>query len=339
MTLWLERKYLSMVVSHLANAKWKDDKLLNHSCPYCGDSKTNDYKARGYHFVVEQSYVYKCHNCGVSTSSVKFLKEHFPTIHLEYRKEFLQETGKRKSSRKMPSSSKYRFTPRTKILNKIDNISKYCQNAWEVAESKSYLIQRKIPQTSEIYYVDNTQLLSKLHTKYKDRVLGNNKRIILPFYRNGELIGVTGRAIDDSQLRYLTMRFLDDTPLIYNYDKVDKTKTIYVTEGPIDSLFLPNSIAVAGSDFKKIDEDIKKTAILIYDNEPRNTQILKKLDEVIDLGYSVCLWFDKRVKNYKDINEMILNGLSKEEVLEIINKNTYTGLQAKLKLKEYTRYG
>ena len=50
---------------------------------------------------------------------------------------------------------------------------------------------------------------------------------------------------------------------------MDKTKTIYVTEGPIDGLFLQNSIAVAGSDFKKISEDIKDNAILIYDNEPQ----------------------------------------------------------------------
>ena len=68
---------------------------------------------------------------------------------------------------------------------------------------------------------------------------------------------------------------------------MDRTKTIYVTEGPIDSLFLPNSIAVAGSDFKKIPEDIKDNAILVYDNEPRNTEIVKKIEQVIDLGI-VC---------------------------------------------------
>lgn len=72
------------------------------------------------------------------------------------------------------------------------------------------------------------------------------------------------------------MRLLDDVPLIYNIQNVDKTKTIYVTEGPIDSLFLPNSIAVGGSDFKKIDDGIKDNSIIIYDNEPRNEEILKK---------------------------------------------------------------
>ena len=103
----------------------------------------------------------------------------------------------------------------------------------------------------------------------------------------------------------------------------------------IDSLFLPNSIAVGGSDFKKIDDSIKENAIIIYDNEPRNTEIVKKIEEVIDLGYTVCIWNDRRVKGLKDINDMIQSGLTSEDVIEIINSNSFTGLSAKLKLKEY----
>ena len=168
--------------------------------------------------------------------------------------------------------------------------------------------------------------------------MGKDPRIVLPFYsENGELIGVSGRAINDSPLRYLTLRFRDDMPLIFNLNKVDRTKTIYVTEGPIDSLFLPNSIAVAGSDFKKIPEDIKDNAILVFDNEPRNKEIIKKIEEVIDLGYRVCIWNDKRITECKDINDMIMSGLSESEVVEIINRNTVSGLSAKLQLVEYKK--
>ena len=151
------------------------------------------------------------------------------------------------------------------------------------------------------------------------------------------MIGVSGRAINDSPLRYMTMRFRDDVPLIFNLNNVDKTKTIYVTEGPIDSLFLPNSIAVAGSDFKKIQDDIKDNAILIYDNEPRNAEIIKKIEEVIDLGYKVCIWNDRRIEDCKDINDMIIKGLSESEIIEIINRNTVYGLSAKLQLMEYKK--
>ena len=206
--------------------------------------------------------------------------------------------------------------------------------------AQEFVDSRHIPKErqEELWFTPQAQTLHLLSNKYKDRVLGNDPRVILPFIdEDGELVGITGRAINDSPLRYLTMRFLDDVPLIYNIQNVDKTKTIYVTEGPIDSLFLPNSIAVGGSDFKKIDDSLKENAIIIYDNEPRNTEIIKKIEEVIDLGYNVCIWNERKVSEFKDINDMILGGLTQNEVVEIINSNTYSGLSAKAKLQEYKK--
>ena len=333
-----------MVMSNLDMAKWKNENTLNHRCPYCGDSSKNSYKARGYHFVVEQSFIYKCHNCGKSTSSVHFIKDHFPVIHREYLKEYLQEKGVKKRPQKMLSSNDFKFKPVVEgkgSLNKsVENLKAVCHSAWDKHVARDYLLDRKIPENliKDLWFVENAQSLSILHTKYRDRVLGNDPRIILPFItEKGELVGISGRAINDSPLRYLTMRFQDDIPLIFNENKVDKTKTVYVTEGPIDSLFLPNSIAVGGSDFKKIDESYKESAIIIYDNEPRNTEIIKKLEEVIDLGFTVCIWNDKRVKGLKDINDMIQSGLTSEDVIEIIDSNSFTGLSAKLKLQEYKK--
>jgi hypothetical protein len=346
--LWLERKYLSMVMVQLDQAKWKNDNTLNHRCNYCGDSQKNTYKCIGYHFVVDQSFVYKCHNCGKSTSSQSFIKDHFPTVHKEFVKELITEKhGKKKSdNRRMPSANAFKFTPKKELLNtehkgvmSIENLKFICKNCDEVAIANEYLSKRQIPKHhyKDLWFTENPQSLSFLSPKYKDRVLGTDPRIVLPFLRDGELIGISGRAINNSPLRYLTMRFRDDLPLIFNLDNVDKTKTIYVTEGPIDSLFLPNSIAVGGSDFKKIDSDIKSNSVIIYDNEPRNIEILKKIEEVVDLGFNVCLWNDKRVHDLKDINEMVMSGLTKEEVKSIIDKSTFSGLQAKLKFKEYKK--
>lgn len=337
-----------MVMVQLDQAKWKNDNTLNHRCNYCGDSQKNTYKCRGYHFVVDQSFVYKCHNCGKSTSSQSFIKDHFPTIHKEFVKELITEKHgkKRVEDRRMPSANAFKFTPKKELLNtttkdvmSIENLKFICKSCDEVAVANKYLSDRMIPKHhyKDLWFTETPQTLSFLSENYKDRVLGTDPRIILPFLRNGELIGISGRAINNSSLRYLTMRFKDDIPLIFNLDNVDKTKTIYVTEGPIDSLFLPNSIAVGGSDFKKIDSDLKSNSVIIYDNEPRNTEILKKIDEVIDLGYNVCLWNDKRVHDLKDINEMVMSGLTKEEVLSIIDKSTFSGLQAKLKFKEYKK--
>ena len=339
--LWLERKYLSRIVSLVELGKWENDNTLNHRCLYCGDSQKNQFKARGFHFTVGQSFVYKCHNCGHSTSSVNFIKDHFPVIHKEYLKEWLKEKGVKPKNQKMLSANEFKFTPNEELLNmkKVD-LSAVAFKVTDKVIAQEFVDSRQIPKErqEELWFTPQAQTLHLLSNKYKDRVLGNDPRIILPFIReDGELVGITGRAINDSPLRYLTMRFLDDVPLIYNIQNVDKTKTIYVTEGPIDSLFLPNSIAVGGSDFKKIDDSLKDNAIIIYDNEPRNKEIIKKIEEVIDLGYNVCIWNERRVSEFKDINDMVLGGLTQEEIVEIINSNTYSGLSAKAKLQEYKK--
>jgi len=337
----LERKYLSQVVSLLDQGKWKNDNTLNHRCPYCGDSQKNLYKARGFHFTVEQNFVYKCHNCGKSTSSVNFLKDHFPVIHKEYIKEWLQESGKKPRSKKTRSANDFKFTPRTEVLNmKSIDLTAVCFPANEKAEAKEFLESRKIPESKiqDLWFVTHAQTLGLLSNKYKDRVLGQDPRIVIPFFdESGELVGVSGRAINDSPLRYLTMRFLDDVPLIYNLNNVDKTKTVFVTEGPIDSLFLPNAIAVGGSDFKKIDKKFQENSIIIFDNEPRNRQIHIKIDEAIEDGWTVCIWDDRRVADYKDINDMIMAGFTQEEVTNIILGNAYNGLSAKAKFQEWKK--
>ncbi len=340
--LWLERKYLSQIVSLVEMGKWKNDNTLNHRCPYCGDSQKNLYKARGFHFTVGQNFVYKCHNCGKSTSSVNFLKDHFPVIHREYIKEWLQESGKKPRTKKTRSANDFKFTPRKELLNmKRIDLTAVCFPANEKGVAKDFLESRKIPESKiqDLWFVPHAQTLGLLSDKYKDRVLGDDPRIVIPFFdESGELVGISGRAINDSPLRYLTMRFLDDVPLIYNLNNVDTTKTVFVTEGPIDSLFLPNAIAVGGSDFKKIDDSkFKENGILIFDNEPRNNQINSKIADAINDGWTVCIWDDRRVAPYKDINDMVMGGISAEDVTKIILENAHQGLSAKVKFQEWKK--
>ena len=337
-----------MVVPHLEVAKWKGDNTLNHRCLYCGDSQKNRHKARAYHFTVDQSFVYKCHNCGKSTASTAFLKDHFPVVYREYIKEMLTEKHGKKptDSRRMPSANAFKFKPKVvdslntkKDIMTIENLRFLAKPCSEVEEAREYLRNRMIPESAwtDLWFVPNAENLSFLSPKYKDRVLGSDPRIVLPFICEEELIGVSGRAINGSKLRYLTMRFREDLPLIYNIDNVDLSETIYVTEGPLDSLFLPNSISVGGSDFKKIDKSVLTKAVIIYDNEPRNAEILKKLESCIDDGYRVCIWDNKKIDGIKDINEMILSGITRNEITAIIDSSTTSGLAAKLRLKEYRK--
>ena len=168
--------------------------------------------------------------------------------------------------------------------NLLDQVG--CIKAADAPKARDYLRHRKIPshKWDELYYIENCQALSKLDYKYKERVFGNDPRLVIPFYtRQGKLIGVSGRALNDNKLRYLTLKFDENEPLIYGLRTVDYNKKVYVTEGPIDSLFLPNSIAVAGSDFAKLNTIVPtEQAIVVFDNEPRAPEIVKKLSQIID---------------------------------------------------------
>jgi hypothetical protein len=66
--------------------------------------------------------------------------------------------------------------------------------------------------------------------------------------------------------------------------------------------------------------------VWIYDNEPRNREIVNRISKTIDAGDSVVIWPD--TIDEKDINDMILSGLDVQSVIEL---NTYSGLEAKLK--------
>ena len=197
-------------------------------------------------------------------------------------------------------------------------------------------MRRNIPKKhwKDIYFVENSQSLSSLNYKYNRRVLGNDPRLVFPFKdRQGNLVGVTGRALNDSQLRYLTLRFDDDKPFIFGLNKIDFNKPLYVVEGPIDSLFLDNCIAVAGSDFSKITNEIPKTnTTIVFDNEPRNKEIIKKMNSIAELGYKVCVW--PETIEEKDINDMVLSGLNP---LDIIERNTLQGLQLTLAIKNWSK--
>ena len=123
----------------------------------------------------------------------------------------------------------------------------------------------------------------------------------------------------------------DDKDKIFGLDRVDKSKPIYVVEGPLDSLFLDNCVAVAGADFSNMKGDL----IIIYDNEPRNKEINKQIEKTIDQGKSVCLWPDSMI--HKDINDMVIAGYTKEQVQEIITDNTFSGAAAQLRFSEWRK--
>jgi hypothetical protein len=120
-------------------------------------------------------------------------------------------------------------------------------------------------------------------------------------------------------------------PKIFGQDRINTENPIYIVEGPFDSTFLENSVAMAGSDV-----DIRtfgwSNYIWVFDNEPRNREIVNRISKVIDRGDKVVIW-PTGIKE-KDINDMFLAG---HDVQSLVDCNVYRGLEATLKFNTWKK--
>ena len=331
MSEWIDRKYAGIVSNRLDRFQVKSNQpyTANFRCPICGDSKTNKWKARGYLFSKKGGIFYKCHNCSFSANLGNFLKQVDPTLHKQYIFERFAE-GKQSNN----NVTAFTFEqPKFKPKNILDDLFVPVKGT----PAEDYLRARQIPEDKwlSLYYVEDSQTLEQLSDKYKGRVLGSDPRIAVPFYNNDdELVAVNCRAINDSKLRYITVRIDNNAPLIYNLNKIDRTKTVYVTEGPFDSMFLDNSVAVGSSDLNAVSRVLdRNNVVLVFDNQPRNRRLIDTMVSAASDQYKVVVW--PSLVQQKDINEMVLNGV--DNVKEIIDNNTLCGLALSVRLNQWKK--
>ena len=333
---YVDHKFIKLVSSKLDRFQQKNQNLYNFRCPFCGDSEKNTYKARGYVYELKDSLIFKCHNCSVGCSLGNLLKHVDMALYNTYVLERFK--GNRVFEKKKEEPS-YKFeAPKFNSVNSLTEIGAIKLSKCDISHSAiKFAKSRRISSDhyGYLYYLDDEENLEQLSDKYKDRIAGHSSRILLPYYNeHSELIGLTGRAIDPkNKLRYLTLK-LSDHPMIYGLDRVNKNQNIYVVEGPIDSLFLKNGIAVSGADFAKLDSVVPKDkCVLVFDNEPRNKEVLAQMSKMIDASYSICIW--PRNIYEKDINDMILRGW--KFVSDIIDANTHKGLSARAAFQNWKK--
>jgi predicted RNA-binding Zn-ribbon protein involved in translation (DUF1610 family) len=314
----IDSKYVNLISGRLQKFKTVKSGLYNFRCPICGDSQKNKNKTRGYLYSVKNNLNYKCHNCGISISFNNFLKQIDATLHKSYSMEKFKEnkTGKNFVS----SEPKFEFKePVFKKKFKLD-----LPKASENQESKTYLESRNIDPDKFYYTPKFKTWVNSLKKTFADTVY-DEPRIIIPIVYDNKLVGIQGRSIGSSKVKYITIMLDEEAPKIYGLDKIQKDSTVYVTEGPFDSTFLCNSIAMCGAD-ANIDNWGISDAVWVYDNEPRNREILSRISRVIENGQKVVIWPSSI--NEKDINDMVNAG---HDVNNLIKLNTYSGLEAKLK--------
>lgn len=334
MSLFLDQKYLSLISNRLPFFKRKADFLYNCRCVLCGDSLKKKSKARGYFFNYKSQLNYKCHNCGASSTFGSFLKNFDIGLYQEYNLEKFKE-GRLNTSN---SISKMVFEePKFKTSEEklIDKILDRLDQLPEDNEAVQFCNKRQIPKErfKDLYFIENIKDIVQLNDKYKASISTSEPRLVIPFYdTNGQLSGVTCRALRGEALRYITIKVKESAPLIFGLDSVNKNNMVYVVEGPIDSLFVDNCIAVNGTAFGKVNELSLDKFTVIFDNQPRNKEVCKLIEKNINLGYNVVIFPQTVVE--KDINDMVMAGLN---VSKIIKENTYSGLSAKAKFISWKR--
>jgi transcription elongation factor Elf1 len=319
---FVDVKYINLISARFQKFKKIKNNLYNFRCPICGDSQKNKSKARGYLYQVKNNTNFKCHNCGVNISFNNFLKQIDSVIYKQYTFEKFKEghTGKNF----IVEEPEFKFeTP--KFKPKLD-----LPKAKENSEAEKYLTSRKL-NPDKFYYADKFKSWTNSYKKVFDDTSKDEPRIIIPLFYQNTLVGFQGRSLGPNKIKYITVMLNDDAPKIYGLDEVQKNETVYITEGPFDSTFIRNSIALCGAD-----GDVSKWGIgdcvWIYDNEPRNAEIHNRISRAIERGEKIVIW-PSSIKE-KDINDMVLCGLNVQSVIE---SNTYSGLEAKLKFTTWKK--
>ena len=327
MSVFIDRAFLLRLSPKLQRFTQKKDDLYNFRCPLCGDSQKNKTKCRGYVYRKKNDYFYMCHNCGASTTFYNFLDKVDPSLTKEYALERYKNGETGNNNYQKPDFEEFKAEKpvfkKALDLPSIDSLP-------EAHFAKVYVKSRKIPEAfqSQLYYAEDfasfIQSLGIEKELHKE-----DRRLVIPFYdAEKNLIAIQGRALGESKLRYITIKLHEDNHKFFGLDRIDQDKMIYVVEGPIDSMFIENAVATADSNLESITSIYDKSKItLVFDNEPRNKEIIKKIDEAIEKHYNVVIW--PEMIESKDINDMVLEGFSPDEIQDIISKNTFVNLRAK----------
>ena len=326
---------------------WKKDNLANCRCSLCGDSQKKKTKTRFYFYEKDNKYLVKCHNCGYASDLYNFIEKVNPSLLKEYSLEIWKEKNvpKRKyigESEMLSLMKKPEFNKKQDLLKPLTPIRDLPSNHIAV----EFLELRRIPKKKWdlLYYTDNYGRYAKLlDPDYND--ITYDPRLVIPiFNKKGNVVGAQGRVLTmkgevnaRNTLRYITVKADKSIDrLWYGLWRANPKKKIYVVEGPLDSLFIPNAVAIVGAGaIDNVPARFQRSDLVyVLDNEPRNKQIIDYNKKLIKAGNKVCIWPTDLVE--KDINDMIYT-MSSNEIKKMIDNNTVSGMEATLKLNSWRR--
>ncbi len=345
-SLYNDLQIIPLISYRLDNFKKIGNNKWNFRCPICGDSKKSSKKSRGCIFEGDGGLMFSCRNCQFSSSFLGFLDK----VDQELFKQLLimnyKEMPKKRSEHYENVDEDMTFLNDLglkrrpyKTKNEVPSGSIPLSCLEKDHAAIRYITERKIPEQywSKIYYTMDFEKVCK-KTQFKQE-----PRIMFPFYDlSGSMFAAQARILPPNKgIRYKINRVSGELPILYGLERLNPEHDIKVVEGPIDSLFLDNCLAMCSSGLYHLQSYLESHGIkkqcedctLIFDNERRNPQIIQSMIKSIDMGYKICIWPD--TVQEKDINDMVLNNI--DDYNSIINDNIYKGMSAKMRLSVWKR--
>lgn len=345
MSVFLDKLFIDRISFRLERFDWIRSEVANFKCPICGDSESDSRKRRGYFFVDHKNgldcYMFTCHNCSQNMKFRTFLKEFDAVTYKEYVVEDFKDKNtsiRHTSSKSAPEASEEDVSKtsgatiqKNSFLTPVDELD-------SMHPCKQYVENRQIPNKmfQKLFF---TEYFREVAVEINPETGGNapnDARLVIPFYNeNGTVKCIQGRALNpNTKFRYVTIKVNEHVDKVYGLERLDKTRNILVVEGPIDSMFLPNCVATADANLLSYSDG----TIFIPDNQYRNPQIYRGLKKIIKAGKKVVI-FPATVKQ-KDINDIVVKGgYSHKDLLQLIAKNVYQGLDAELRFSTIPKPG
>ena len=344
MVAFLDKKYIDLLKYRFKEFEWKSGELANCKCFECEHESTK-HKKRGYFIKKEGKFYYYCHNCNVSYNIKSLLKKFDQRLFQQYQAEEIEFFGKKSQLTNQEEitdvNNKLRFAAYKEADQALKRLKKISQLPWD-HPAKEYINDRKIPTPYHSIFRWTPKFMAWTNTlipgKFKKEALGFDEgRIVIPFFdQKNRFFAYTGRVLTDSNPRYALIVLDNDIPLLFGLFRTNLRRPLLAVEGPIDSVFLDNCLAMVGSNTTALTEVAEPANItVIFDNEPEKPETQKKLLAAINHSFKVCIW--PRWVKFKDINEMILNDWEPEYIEDLIKSNTFSGQEAAIRAKLWSK--
>ena len=334
--LYIQINYAKIVGRTLDRFKIKKESPLhiNSRCPICGDSSKSNSLCR-FHIREHDSNIFvSCFNCGYSTHLAGFLKTYHPSIYQEYIFE-RYKSGPKDTPVITTKIETIKTAPAA--LSSLDIC--YIKDLPETHPARSYVASRHLPAYPFMY----AERFYEFASKYNPDLVKTERdepRLIIPFFdRKGNIFAFQGRDLSGvSSLKYVTIRINKKIPNIFGLDRCNFKEPLIIVEGPLDSLFLRNSVAAVNSGLVATAEKLlpvinKHLITLVFDAEPRNREICKMYQDAITKGYKIVIW-PLNQGDKVDINDLILRG---KDPQKIIDSHTYQGLTAQILFDQWKK--